>query len=468
MTKSAFADAYYRSSKDFVGVVGALESAAFVNEVQAALDTAVETLAKEAARRANVAVDYVKGNLAEVWHAETLNVSAVAKGQDNAWAQALGNNKPGQDVAYGDGTSTSHAELKYYRNGAETAKQLGNPDYLVSQKIAPSDQLAEVIAESNRQAIRNKEIRPDVAADYQHTADTVTDHIEVGDAASKPLSEGDAKSMASDFKRDGSIDPEAYGLNTESFVEWSDIFRESGSAALNAAAFSAALTAAPHVYRIISRCIASGELDAALIREGAGQVLSSASAASLRGGLAAVITGSCKAGLMGKALKGISPSAVGMATAMALNSIENSWRYAEGSLSGKELAFNSSRDAVALMMGAGGAALGQMIIPIPVLGSLLGNLVGSTLGSLGVTYTNDKVLGICVESGWTFWGIVEQSYAVPEDVLRAAGFDLFARQAFSPEAFGIASFNARSFKTDRLGFTLLRRGVIGFNAVGYC
>ena len=136
------------------------------------------------------------------------------------------------------------------------------------------------------------------------TADTVSDRIEVDGITSKPLSEGDAKSIASDFKRDGEVDPDAYGLNTESFIEWSDIFSESGSAALNAVAFSAALTAAPHVYRIVAQYMQSGQLDARLIREGAGQVLASSSGAGLRGGLAAVITGSCKAGLMGQSLKG--------------------------------------------------------------------------------------------------------------------------------------------------------------------
>jgi len=170
---------------------------------------------------------------------------------------------------------------------------------------------------------------------------------------------------------------------------------------------------------------------------------------------------------MGQTLKGISPTAVGMATAMALNSIENSWRYTQGQISGKELAFNSSRDAVALMMGGGGAVLGQMIILVPMLGALLGNLVGSTLGAVGVGYANNKVLGICVESGWTFWGVVDQSYVVPEEVLKEAGFDLFARQLFEPKQFNIARFNSPSFQVNRLGFTVVRRGVISFNTVGY-
>lgn len=464
---SDFSDAYFRASKDIAGVGGALESAAFVNDVQLAIDAALAAMKIESDRLTNVGVNYVKGNLAEIWHAETLKVSAVAKGNEEVWAEALVNCKTGQDVAYGNSSESYMAELKYYGSAKDTAGALGNPAYVGNQKVAPADQLEGVIAESQKQAARNQDIRPEVAAAYQDTADIVSDRIEVDGIASKPLSEGDAKNIASDYKRDGEIDPDAFGLNTESFIEWSDIFRESGSAALNAAAFSAALTAAPHVYRLIDKCLKTGELDAKLIREGAGHVLSSSSAAGLRGGLAAVITGSCKSGLMGQSLKGVSPTAIGMATAMALNSIENSWRYAQGQISGKELAFNSSRDAVALMMGGSGAALGQMLIPVPILGALLGNLVGSTIGAVGVSYANNKVLGICVESGWTFWGLVDQSYVVPEHVLREAGFDLFAPQYFKPELFAVNKFNVQRFQTDRSSFTFLRRGVIAFNTVGF-
>mgnify|MGYP003624251032 CR=1 FL=1 len=464
---SDFSDAYFRASKDIAGVGGALESAAFVNDVQSAIDAALAAMKIESDRLTNVGVNYVKGNLAEIWHAETLNVAAVAKGNEEVWAEALINCKTGQDVAYGNSSEAYMAELKYYGSAKDTAGALGNPAYVGNQKVVPSDQLEGVIAESQKQAARNQDIRPEVAAAYQDTADAVSDRIEIDGVTSKPLTEGDAKSIASELKRDGDINADKYGLNTEGFIEWSDIFRESGSAALNAAAFSAALTAAPHVYRIIDKCIKTGELDAKLIREGAVHVLSSSSAAGLRGGLAAVITGSCKSGLMGASLKGLSPTAIGMATAMALNSIENSWRYAQGQISAKELAFNSSRDAVALMMGGGGAALGQMLIPVPILGALLGNLVGSTIGAVGVSYANNKVLGICVESGWTFWGLVDQSYVVPEHVLREAGFDLFAPQYFKPELFAVNKFNVQRFQTDRSGFTFVRRGVIAFNAVGY-
>ncbi len=461
-----FSDAYNRASRDFSGIFGAGESVNYVSEVQHAIENACDALKKEAERRKNVDINYTKGFLAEIWHSETLKISSVAKGNDEIWATAVGDNKTGQDIFYGNSSDASYAELKYYKTAEDTAKQLGNPAYSGSQKVVPSDQLEGVITASRKKASSIPH-RPEVAAAYQNTADTVSDRIEVDGVTSKPLTEKDSKKLASDLKKNGEIDLDSHSLNTESFIEWPDIFRESGSAALNAAAFSAALTAAPHVYRILAQYIDSGQLDVKLLNEGGNQVLHSSSAAGLRGGLAAVITGSCKSGLAGKSLKSVSPTAIGMATAMALNSIENSWQYAQGQISGKELAFNSSRDAVALMMGSGGAILGQMIIPIPVLGALIGNLVGTTLGSVGVSYANDKVLGICVESGWTFWGLVDQSYEVPEDILRQAGFDLFSPQRFECKTFQVNQFNPQRFQEKHIGFTVLRRGVIAFNTVGY-
>lgn len=465
--KGEFADAYFKANKDFAGLSGALASEAYVSDVQSALDSAILALQKEAERRQHVAADYVKGNLAEVWHAETLKVAATAKANDEVWATATHNNRPGQDIAYGDASTTSYAELKYYKTGEDTAKQLGNPAYSDSQKVVPADQLADVVTESQKQAARNQDTRPEVAKAYQHTADTASERIEVDDIASTPLSEGDAKKLATDLKSEGQIDPDAFGLNTESFIEWSDICRESGSAALHAAAFSAALTAAPHVYRMVEKYLRSGQFDTQDLKVGAGQILSNSSAAALRGGIAAAISASCRAGLMGNALKGVSPTAVGLATAMALNSIENSWRYSQGQISGKELAFNSSRDAIALLSGWGGATIGQILIPIPIVGALIGNLVGATLGGAGVTYANSKVLAICVESGWTFWGLVDQSYVVPEEVLRRAGFDLFASLHFQVDEFVVDRFDVRQFQTEEAGFAFLRRGVIAFNTVGY-
>jgi hypothetical protein len=87
--------------------------------------------------------------------------------------------------------------------------------------------------------------------------------------------------------------------------------------------------------------------------------------------------------------------------------------------------------------------VGQLIIPIPWLGALAGNLVGSTLGAVVFEGANQVVLGVCVESGWTFWGMVSQNYTVSEDVLRQAGFDTFCAHSFNKQSFsqGALVFN---------------------------
>jgi len=118
-----FAAAFWRASRDQAANQGATLSEAYVDQVQTSLDEAIAALQREAARRAKVEVHFVKGHLAEVWHAETLKVAASAKGRSDIWANAVGNNKTGQDVQYGDPTTAHNAELKYYKTGEDTARQ---------------------------------------------------------------------------------------------------------------------------------------------------------------------------------------------------------------------------------------------------------------------------------------------------------------------------------------------------------
>ena len=98
---SEFKEAYRDASKYYSGAC-ALESAKFVDEVQKAVDEAVLALKNEAVRLDNVSVNFTKGNLAEVWHSETLKVSAAAKVNSEIKAEVLGTNKTGQDISYGD------------------------------------------------------------------------------------------------------------------------------------------------------------------------------------------------------------------------------------------------------------------------------------------------------------------------------------------------------------------------------
>ena len=462
----SFEDVYSRVLDNMGGVLGTMESSRYASQVESAVEHALEALQKEAEHRSNVSEDYLKGWLAEQWHAETLKASAAARGRQDVWATVPGNNGPG-DILFGDRAIAREAQVKYYKTGEDTAKAISRPQYEGMEKIVPRDQLDGVKETAERLADKNLLKRPEQAAQYKDTADRASDRLEVDDASSKPLDERQAKEMAREFRKNEGIDPDKYGLNSENFVEWTDIAREAGQAALQAAAMSAALQAAPHIWALTKEYVETGQIDTAKLAQRSQSILFGAGTAGLRGGVAASLTAACRTGLMGEALKGVSPVAIGMATTLTLNAIDNSIKLYQGRITNQEFARACVRDTFVLSTGMLGATVGQIIIPIPMLGALAGNLVGSTLGAVAFEGASQVALGICVESGWTFFGMVDQDYTIPEEVLREAGYDLFCRHSFEAQPFPVANFSVQSFSTTSLAFRTIRRGVIGFDVVGY-
>ena len=81
-------------------------------------------------------------------------------------------------------------------------------------------------------------------------------------------------------------------------------------------------------------------------------------------------------------------------------------------------------------------------------------------------------LALCVDTGFTFFGLVEQDYTLPADVLKEIGIEVFDYEKYDYSQFeydriDIPRFNVEHFETDRFDVVFLRRGVIGFSKVGY-
>jgi hypothetical protein len=474
---NSFEDDYYSVLNNMGGILGTREAAQYAEGVQSSLDNAIEMLRREATHRANVPEDYLKGWLAEQWHAGTLNVSAAARGRSDVSATVLGDNGPG-DVRYGDATSTHEAQVKYYKTSEDTAKAISRPEYQELNKVGPSDQMEDIKNAAAHLAHKNQMNRPEQAANYQDTADRVTDRLEVGNASSRPLAETQAKEMARDFRKDGDIDPDKYGLDTQSFVEWSDVARESSQAALEAALMSAAFSAAPHIWAVLKNLRENGEIDPNDLLERGQAVLLGPGTAGLRGGVAASLTAACKTGLLGQALTGISPTAIGMATTMTLNVMNYSIQLSQGRINNREFAHHCLRDTFVLSTGMLGAVVGQMLIPIPVLGGLAGSLVGVTVGLTATVGANQIFMGICREYGWTFFGVVGQDYGASEEVLREVGYDLFCTRFFvthplltrelktrelRTRELRTKELTTRLFRAEHLNFIPMRRGLIACN-----
>lgn len=449
------------------GVSGTMDGIEFSSSVQDAVDHAIYKLQTESDRLKNVPIDYVKGNLAEQWHAETFNINAAARGRNDIWADVPGNNIAGRDIDFGDANFAYKAELKYYKTADETAKALSRPQYNYSNKIAPSDQIEEVINAADRLGKKNIVNRPDQAANYKHTVENTDKHLNLDNVDSKPLSEPVSKQLSKEMRRDGKVDSDKYNINTESFVKLTDIGRESLEAGMHAAVLSAVLASAPYVWEIAAKYVENGEVDIKTIEDGGLFTINNACHAGLRGAIAAAITSSMKSGLIGESAKNISPLAIGMATTMAINAIKHSIKHQQGKILSQELMHLCMRDAFILAGGYAGAVAGQAVIPVPMLGALIGNIIGSVMGSVLYDGSNQLVLIVCVDSGWTCFGVVKQDYTISEEILNSAGYDIFETQAFTTESFAGESFSPNSFPVNSLSFKPISRGVIGVNVVGY-
>ncbi len=82
------------------------------------------------------------------------------------------------------------------------------------------------------------------------------------------------------------------------------------------------------------------------------------------------------------------------------------------------------------------------------------------------------IISICVETGFSVFGLVEQDYQLPEEVLKEVGLDVFEPTAWSfdefhPDSFCLDDFTFDEFQPDGLDIQFLKRGVIGVRKIGY-
>ena len=119
-----------------------------------------------------------------------------------------------------------------------------------------------------------------------------------------------------------------------------------------------------------------------------------------------------------------------------------------------------------------GGGITQAFIEVPILGYLIGSFIGSVVGSFTYNIGQKAIVAFCVDSGFTMFGLVEQDYKLPKEVLEKIGietfdYETFEADSFEPDTFEPETFSVDSFEPDTLDITFLRRGVIGVSKVGY-
>ncbi len=458
----------------------------------------------------NTAAKQLKGDIAEFWHAGTFNVNAATSESLHRTVVDRSNEFGSVDISSNFGQDFG---LKYYATGTESAKQqaisifqrfkvyqskggkdsldkfladrnytaedvLNDPVYSGQIRVIPKDQIEEATTWLKRMIATESARRPEEVRRYQDTLDFLRGKISDNEGSeSIPLSREDAEKLAA-IAKEGKFKAEDYGITAPELLNAEMVAKEALRSGLSAAVISMVLKLGPELYKAIDYLIKNGEIDEDKFKKVGFAAVSGASEGFIRGSIAAAITTCCKSGILGDALKEINPGVVGVAVVLTMNTFKNAYQVAIGNKTRAELSAELIQDmfvsgsalAGGIIGRTGGAAMGGAVLS--TVGSLLGTFVGSVVGSFAYNVGYKTAISFCTETGITLFGLVEQDYSLPEDIIADIGletfdFETFEPETFEPETFEFETFSPETFEPDTLGIKMLRRGVIGVSKIGY-
>lgn len=446
----------------------------------------------------------LKGDIAEFWLAGTFNVNAATNKSVHRAFVNRSHDFGSVDVSTNFGDNYG---LKFYSSGQESAKAqatsvfqrfkeyqtqggkdsltkflsdrnydsdavLNDPIYSGQIRVIPHDQMTDAVTWLEQMIKTESARRPEQVKRYQETLDMLTDKIADNEGnASIPLSKDDAEKLAQ-LAKEGKFKAEDCGVSAPEILTTDLVIKESLKAGLSAAMISLVLKVGPEVYKAIDYLIKNGEIEEEQFKEIGFSALSGGTEGFIRGSIASAITMCSKSGLLGEPLKNISPGVIAAVTVIAMNAIKNSYEVARGKKSRTDLSNELIRDIFLTTTSLAMGALGQYLIPVPVLGYMIGSMVGSVAGSFIYNLGQQATMTFCTETGITMFGLVDQDYKLPEDIIEDIGVETFGYESFEPEffkpdTFEINTFNFDTIQPDNIGIKFLRRGVIGVSKIGY-
>lgn len=294
---------------------------------------------------------------------------------------------------------------------------------------------------------------------------------------SKELSIKEAKQIAREAKK-GGFDPEKHGFSKDPLFDEVRIkyVDQAMKAGLTAAAITAITQIVPELYKAIDYLIKNGEIDLNGLKKSGKKVISTSGEAFLKGSIAYGVEMAIQNGVLGEALKQVNPSIIGVAVTVVFGTIKDSILVAAGKMSSKEMGMHfvdtvvvSSGYLVSMKIGG---AIAQALFPeLPGIGFAIGSLLGC---SVAVVYNigKKKLISFCVDTGFTCFGLVEQNYELPEEVLHEMGVETIPVPRTQVERIDvprtqIMGAGVETSEYETIDITVLRRGVIGVNKIGY-
>ena len=498
----SFREGYVFFEKNSTSYISASAGAEYIESVNCEIEKLVNDLNQFEGFKTSA--KQLKGDIAEFWHADTFNIQAVLKDSKDRATVDRSHDYASADITTNYGKSYG---LKYYSTAEESAKAqatsvfqkyneyrshggkstleeylsergysdesvLNDPIYAGQVRIIPKDQLKDAIEWLNRKIEKESATRPEQVYRYRETLKMLRDKLDNGNGIeSIPLSRKEAQALAN-LAKQGGISADDLGLTTEELIQYEYVLHQAVKAGLSAATISIALKIAPEIINTIQYLIQNGEIDANQLKKIGFAALSGSAEGFIRGSVSAALTTTCAAGMLGEALKNISPSVIGAVTVLTMNTIANSFQVAAGKKHALQLGDELARDMYVSAWSLLGGGIGQSFIATPVLGYLIGSFVGSVIGSFTYKAGQNAILSFCTDTGFTMFGLVDQDYTLPKGILEEIGLktlelDTIKLDTFEPEVVEFDTFTLDCFEPERINLTILRRGVIGVAKIGY-
>ncbi len=380
-----------------------------------------------------------------------------------------------KSVENGD-TSTLEQFMKTHAGEYDIASLLTSV-YNGQDRLIPTDQIKEAIKYLNREIAKesSKETsnRAALLANYKETLEKLVDRISDGTGAeSHTLTKEEAEAIAALVKK-GEFKAEDFGLKLSDIVTNEYILHQALKAGYTSAVITLVMQLAPEIIKAVDYLIKNREIDLEQVKKIGITAVTASTEGFLRGTISSALTIACMSGKLGEQFINVNPYVIGALTVIVLDVAKSSILVAAGKLTPREMGSKITKELLISSAALAAGALGQAIAPeLPVLGYMLGSLIGSCVASLVINVGEKCFISFCVDTGFTCFGLVEQNYVLPEETLKAMGINL----AIIPRAevkhatvkhTAIKESNIKKTKYETVQLTMVRRGVIGINRIGY-
>ena len=453
-----------------------------------------------AALGTNKTIETLSGDIAEFFHADTFNMDAILNGSRTRAEVPRVNSFGSADVLLKNGDQIlDQYQIKYWADGAKSAKAQAaslqeaasnpstsagatsriaeggspaDPVYKGMKRLVADDQLPESEAFLSRKISEEAAKRPEQVGRYKDTKDSLTSVVKDKDGvSSKPLTREESKQLARESK-EGTLDLSEHGISANQLMEARHIAKASLKAGLSAAAIAALLQAAPSIIASIEEFQREGEIDIDRMKSDGRDVLGVGGSAFVTGALTAALTDILLSGKLGEQFMSANSAVIASATVVAFNAIKGAVALAKGDTSGREYADSILRDTFVSCYALSAGMLGQTACPIPAVGYMLGSFIGSVVGGVGYEAGKQVFVSFAVENGATFFGLVDQNYELPNEVLEKIGIDVFRYDEFELQE---PTIDFHEPDMPELGIievqppeiSFPKRGVIAVGKVGY-